>query len=210
VATIREAINAKDAFTRMKNERDAEREQVQAPHRDEQLQATTKRTDIDDIKSRLFALFAMDDRPKERGKLLEGVLNDLFKTYGIQVKENFVRTPLEGSTVLEQIDVVIDFGGGIHLVEMKWLKDPVAVQDLAPHLVRVMGRADASGIFISSSGFTQPAITQCAEFLNQKTMLLCSREEIVMLQRQGDLVDLWKRKSQAAILSKQPFLKILN
>ncbi|MGE8188817.1 restriction endonuclease [Pseudomonas sp. NPDC086278] len=211
VATIREAVNAKDAFTRMKNERDSEREQVQARHRDEQLQATKRRTDIDDIKSRLFALFAMDDRPKERGKLLEGVLNDLFKTYGIQVKENFVRTPLEGSTVLEQIDGVIDFGGGIHLVEMKWLKDPVGVQDLAPHLVRVMGRADASGIFISSSGFTQPAITQCAEFLNQKTMLLCSLEEIVMLlQRQGDLVDLWKRKSQAAILSKQPFLKILN
>ncbi|MEE5146553.1 restriction endonuclease [Pseudomonas alliivorans] len=211
VASVREAVNAKDAFTRMKNERDLEREQIQARHRNDQLHATKRRNEIDDIKSRLFALFAMDDIPRERGKLLEGVLNDLFKTFGIQVKENSVRTPLEDFTVLEQIDGVIDFGSGIHVVEMKWLKDPVGVQDLAPHLVGVMGRADASGIFISNSGFTQPAITQCAEFLNQKTMLLCSLEEIVMLlQRQGDLVDFLKTKSQAAILSKQPFLKILN
>jgi hypothetical protein len=211
VASVREAVNAKDAFTRMKNERDAEREQVQARHRDEQLQAIKRRNEIDDIKSRLFGLFAMDDRPKERGKLLEGVLNDLFRAYGIQVRENFVRTPLEGSTVLEQIDGVIDFSGRIHVVEMKWLKDPVGVQDLAPHMVRVMGRADASAIFISSSGFTQPAITQCAEFLNQRTMFLCSLEEIVMLlQRQDDLVDFLKTKSRAAILNKQPFLKILN
>ena len=211
VASVREAVNAKDAFTRMKNERDLEREQVQARHRDEQLQATKRRNEIDDIKSRLFGLFTMANRPQERGKLLESVLNDLFRVYGIQVRENFVRKPLDGATVLEQIDGVIELAGKIHLVEMKWLKDPVGVADFGPHLVRVMGRADASGIFISNSEFTQPAITQCAEFLNHRTTFLCSLEEIVMLlQRQGDLVDFLKTKSQAAIINKQPFLKILN
>lgn len=211
VASVREAVNAKDAFTRMKNERDLEREQVQARHRDEQLQATKRRNEIDDIKSRLFGLFTMVDRPQERGKLLESVLNDLFRAYGIQVRENFVRKPLDGATVLEQIDGVIELAGKIHLVEMKWLKDPVGVADFGPHLVRVMGRADASGIFISNSEFTQPAITQCAEFLNHRTTFLCSLEEIVMLlQRQGDLMDFLKTKSQAAIINKQPFLKILN
>lgn len=211
VASIREAVNTKDAFTRMKQERDFEREQVQARHRDELLKATKKRNEIDDIKSRLYGLFTMADRPHERGKLLESVLNDLFRAYGVQVRENFVRKPLDSATVLEQIDGVIEFGGKIHLVEMKWLKNTVGVADFGPHLVRVMGRADASGIFISNSEFTQPAITQCAEFLNHRTTFLCSLEEIVMLlQRQDDLLDFLKKKSQAAIIDKQPFLKILN
>ncbi|KTB94281.1 restriction endonuclease [Pseudomonas syringae ICMP 11293] len=211
VATIREAVNAKDAFTRMKNERDSEREQVQARHRDEQLQAAKKRNEIDDIKIRLFGLFSQGYNPQERGKLLENVLNDLFRAYEVQVREHFVRKPLDSATVLEQIDGVIELAGKIHLVEMKWLKDPVGVADFGPHLVRVMGRADASGIFISNSEFTQPAITQCAEFLNHRTTFLCSLEEIVMLlQREGDLVDFLKKKSQAAIINKQPFLKILN
>lgn len=49
----------------------------------------------------------MGDKPQERGKLLESVLNDLFRAYGIHVRENFVRKPLDGATVLEQIDGVI-------------------------------------------------------------------------------------------------------
>ncbi len=36
--------------------------------------------------------------------------------------------------------------GIIHLVEMKWLKDPVGVSDFGPHLVRVMNRANVSGM----------------------------------------------------------------
>lgn len=213
VASVREAVNTEDAFSRMQNERESERERerVQARHRDEQIKAANKRKEIDDIKSRLFGLFTMVDRPQERGKLLESVLNDLFGAYAIQVKENFARKPLDGAAVLEQIDGVIELSGKIHLFEMKWMKDPVGVADFGPHLVRVMRRADASGIFISNSEFTQPAIIQCAEFLNHRTTFLCSLEEIVMpLQRQGDLVDLLKKKSQAAIINKQPFLKILS
>ncbi|URM27058.1 restriction endonuclease [Pseudomonas frederiksbergensis] len=211
VASVREAVNAKDAFTRMKQERDAERNQAQARFRDAKQQASTKRAEIEDIKTRLFSLFSIKDKPQERGKLLESVLNDLFRAYNIHVRENFMRKAPDSPTVMEQIDGVIDLGGAIHLVEMKWLKDPVGVADFGPHLVRVMGRANASGIFISNSEFTQPAITQCAEFLNIKTTFLCSLEEIVMLlQRQGDLVEFLKTKSQAAIINKQPFLKILN
>lgn len=211
VASVREAVNAKDAFTRMKQERDAERDQAQARFRDAKQQASTKRAEIEDIKTRLFSLFSIKDKPQERGKLLESVLNDLFRAYDIHVRENFMRKAPDSPTVMEQIDGVIDLGGAIHLVEMKWLKDPVGVADFGPHLVRVMGRANASGIFISNSEFTQPAITQCAEFLNLKTTFLCSLEEIVMLlQRQGDLVEFLKTKSQAAIINKQPFLKILN
>lgn len=210
VSELAKTVNVKDSFTRMKQERDAEREKVLAHQRAEQVAAAEKRSKVKDVSKRLFALFAMDDKPQERGKLLETVLNDLFKVYGIHVREDFRRKDPDSSVVLEQIDGVIELNGSIHLVEMKWLKDPVGVAEFGPHLVRVFGRANASGIFISNSSFTEPVIKQCAEFLNQRTTFLCSLQEIVMLlQRQDDFVELLKRKSQAAIIDKKPFLEIL-
>ena len=91
VASVREAVNKKDAFTRMQQEREAERDQAQATHRAAQQEAARKRSEVEDVKNRLFALFGMDDQPQERGRRLEGVLNDLFRAYDIHVRENFVR-----------------------------------------------------------------------------------------------------------------------
>ena len=196
----------------MTQEREAEREVNQAQYRKEQAREADRRAMIEDVKQRLFRLFAMDDKPRERGKLLEGVLNDLFRAYGIHVKENFIRrSTTDSSVALEQIDGVIEISNTFHLVEMKWLKDPMGIGDFSQHLVRVMGRSGVSGILISSSGYTQGVVEQCTEFLNQKTTFLCTLEEIVLLlQREGDLIQLLKAKSQAAIVDKQPFLKMLS
>ena len=111
VASIREAVNAKDSFTRMKQERDAEREQVQAQRQAERAAAAEKRAKIEDVSNRLFALFSMDDKPQERGKLLEAVLNDLFRAYGIHVREDFRRKDPDTSVVVEQLDGVIELNG---------------------------------------------------------------------------------------------------
>jgi hypothetical protein len=211
VATLRSIVNVKDSFTRMKQERDAEREEIQARVRAEQTAAAEKRTRIQGVSSRLAALFGMDDEPHERGKLLEVVLNDLFSAYGVLIREDFRRKDPDSSIVLEQVDGVIELTGSIHLVEMKWLRDPVGVAEFGPHLVRIFGRAGASGIFISNSNYTEPVIKQCAEFLNQRITFLCSLHEIVMLlQRQDDLVAFLKRKSHAAIIDKKPYLEILG
>lgn len=210
VAELGKTVNVKDSFTRMKQERDAEREQALAHQLAEQAAAAEKRAKIEDVSKRLFSLFSMDDKPQERGKVLEAVLNDLFKAYGIHIREDFRRKDLDSSLVLEQIDGVIELNGEIHMVEMKWLKEPVGVAEFGPHLVRVFGRANASGIFISNSGFTKSVIKQCAEFLNQRTTFLCSLREIVMLlQRQDDLVAMLTRKSRAAIIEKRPYFEIL-
>lgn len=100
VASVREAVNAKDSFTRMKQERDAEREQVLARQRAEQTAAAERRVKIEDVSKRLSALFGMDE-PQERGKLLEAVLNDLFKVYGLLVREGFRRRSPDTGTVIE-------------------------------------------------------------------------------------------------------------
>ncbi|MFB2762755.1 restriction endonuclease [Marinobacter shengliensis] len=211
VSEIAKIVNVKDSFTRMKQERDLERENAAAQKRAERAAVIAKRNKIDDVSRRLTALFTMDDRPQERGKLLEGVLNDLFKAYDIHVREDFRRKDPDTGVVVEQIDGVIELGGKIHLVEMKWLNSPVGVGEFFPHLSRLFLRGDASGIFISSSNFTQAVITECASALSQKTIFLCSLQEFVLLlQRQSDLPEFLKKKSQAAIVDKNPYLEILS
>jgi len=209
VSEISKTVNVKDSFTRMKQGRDAEREQALARQRAEHAAAAEKRAKLEAINQRLSALFGMDDRPQERGKLLEAVLNDLFKAYGILVREDFRRKALDSAVVLEQIDGVIELDGVLYLVEMKWLKDPVGVAEFAPHLVRLFGRSNASGIFIATNGYTEPVIKECTNALSQRTMFLCSlREFVLLLQRQDDLVAFLKKKARAAIVEKNPYLEI--
>ena len=115
VSQIRDVVNVKDSFTRMKQERDKEREAEQRRRREQQAEHADRKAQREDVRRRLFSLFAMNDEPNARGKLLEGVLNDLFRAYGILVRENFRRQDLDDSSVLEQIDGVIVLDGVIHL-----------------------------------------------------------------------------------------------
>jgi hypothetical protein len=210
VSEIRRVVNVKDSFTRMKQERDAGRAEVQAAAQAERAAALARKAAIAQVRDQLFALFSTEDKPQARGKQLEQVLNGLFSAYGILVHEDFKRRDADSSTVLEQIDGVIVLDGTIHLVEMKWLKEPVGIADFSPHLVRLFGRSNASGIFISTSEYTEPVLKECANALNLRTMFLCSLQEIVMLlQNEGDLLSFLRRKSRAAVIEKQPYLKIL-
>lgn len=210
VSEVRRVVNVKDSFTRMKQERDSEKAHVQAAVQAERAAEHARKKQIGDLKDQLFSLFALEDKPQIRGKKLEGVLNGIFKAYGILVHEDFKRRDPDSNTVLEQVDGVILLDGTIHLVEMKWLKDPVGIADFSPHLVRLFSRANASGIFISNSEFTEPVLKECANALNQRTMFLCSLQELVMLlQNETDLLTFLRKKSQAAVVAKQPFLKVL-
>lgn len=211
VAELRRTVDVKDSFTRMRQDRDAERARANAVTRAEQAAAAEKRAKIDDVSRRLSALFALSEKPQERGKLLEGVLNDLFKAYGISVREDFRRKSPDTGVVLEQIDGVVELDGVIHLVEMKWLNGPVGIGEFTPHLSRLFLRANVSGVFIAANGYTEAVLAECRNALGMKTIFLCSLQELVMLlQRQGDLLSLLKRKSRAAIIEKNPYFEILD
>jgi hypothetical protein len=211
VTSIREAVNKKDAFTRMKQERDAERSERVAQQQIERSLAAEKRKKLEAINQRLSALFMMDDKPQERGKLLEGVLNDLFRAYGILVREDFRRKAPDTAVVVEQIDGVIELDGTIHLVEMKWLNTAIGIGEFSPHLSRLFMRANANGIFIATNGYASSVLSECRTALSHKTLFLCSLHEIILLlQRKDDLIAFLKRKSQAAIVDKEPFLEILS
>ncbi len=208
VAEIRKVIDAKDAFTRMR----LEKEKAQKKHSSAYLQKTRAQqerdSDLEQIRKGFSALFTMDNR-RERGIELEGILNKYFKLEGILVREAFCRVGEEGAGIVEQIDGVIDLDGRLYLVEMKWLADRTDKGDVSAHLVNVFTRGDVGGIFISASDYTRGAIDVCKEALTKKAIALCTLEEIsLLLESRGSLRAFLIEKVRAAVLDKVPFKKI--
>ena len=143
--------------------------------------------------------------------LILGEVDNLFRACGILVREDFRRKDPDTAVVVEQIDGVIELDGTIHLVEMKWLNSAVGIGEFTPYLSRLFMRANASGIFIATNGYVSSVLSECRTALSHKTLFLCSLHEIILLlQRQDDLIAFLKRKSQAAIVDKEPFLEILS
>ena len=208
VASIREVVNQKDAFTRMNNAREEERNARLA---EAQRAATEKRkrsTRIENAKHGLYALFGAGTTPQERGKLLESALNNLFQAYGVLVCKAFHLVGEAGEGIIEQIDGVIELGGVLYFVEMKWYRDPVGKPEISEHLVRLMSRAEVRGIFISASDYTEPAVHTVREFLQHKVLVLSTLQEIVrLLEQQDDLAEFFSKKVQAAQIHKNPYFR---
>lgn len=208
VASIREVVNQKDAFTRMNNAREEER---QARLTETQRVAAEKReraSRIENAKQGLYALFGTSATAQERGKMLETALNNLFQAYGVLVHKAFHLVGNAGEGIVEQIDGVIELGGTLYFVEMKWYRDPVGKPEISEHLVRLMSRAEVRGIFISASDYTEPAIHTVREFLQHKVLILSTLQEIVrLLEHQEDLAAFLGKKVQAAQIHKNPYFR---
>jgi hypothetical protein len=208
VASVREIVNQKDSFTRMNQAREEERHARLAAVEQAALVKQERAAKIDAAKQSLYALFGAALTPQQRGKQLEGVLNTLFQAYGISVHEAFHLVGDLGEGIVEQVDGVIELKGALYFVEMKWYKDPVGVPEISQHLVRLIGRAEARGLFISASDFTDPAVHTSREFLQHKVIALCHLQEIVfLLEHQHDLPGFLLQKVQAAQIHKNPYFK---
>jgi restriction system protein len=209
VAQIRNVVNIKDSFTRMRQEQERERD-LRIREQQSKIKAMNeRRADLASVRSSLAGLFGLDD-PFERGRKLEGVLNMFFKVSGISIRESFVLR-LDGQGVVEQIDGVIELDGELYLVEIKWWNSPLSPGDVSQHMVRVFSRGHARGIFISASGYTAAAITSCREALSRTVFVLCGLDEFVLLlEQESDLREFLSQKVTAAILDKNPYHKPLK
>ena len=207
VSRIRDVINVKDSFTRMSNERDAELKRHREQYILVQEQRRKQQEIVDAVKARLYALFS-ETNPAKRGKSLEGVLNDLFAAYSISIREAFSVKMVNG-IIAEQIDGAIELDGDVFLIEMKWTKDPIDRPHIAPHLVSLYSRADVAGIFISASGYTQPAIDDARQALKHTVCILCELGELIRLldQSEQDMAGFLRSKIRVAKLEKQPWYR---
>jgi restriction system protein len=210
VTSIREVVEQKDAFTRMKQERDHERQQRLDKAEEERRGKRKRFAKIEAAKNEFYLLFTPGLSHQARGKKLEVALNNLFAAYDILVKEAFHLVGESGDGIVEQINGVIELKGSLYFVEMKWYTAPVGVPEISQHLVRLMSRAEARGIFISASDYTAPALHTSREFLQHKIIVLATLQELVyLLEQQGDLANFFDKKSQAAQIHKDPYFKPL-
>jgi len=208
VSEIRRVINIKDSFTRMKQEVEKEKQDKKNEYLERVNKEKERKLKIENVKNELFGLFSIDN-PHQRGKKLENVLNELFKIYDISIREAFTLSDDEANGIYEQIDGVIGLDGEVYLVEMKWKKDPIGKDDISSHLVRVYHRGYSRGIFISASNYTEPAIYISKEALQRTVFTLVGLDELIfMLETKNDLRTFLKTKIEAALVDKNPFLKI--
>lgn len=204
VAEIRRVINVKDSFTRMNHEREVEQKKRLIEQQIKIEEAQRHRSKLAAIKKDLSALFGESNNQK-RGKALEGVLNRLFEAGGILIREAFTLKGPHGEGIIEQIDGVVEIEGDLYLVEMKWWQEPLGVNEVSPHLVRIFNRGQTGGIIISASNYTEPAITVYRDALHSKVVVLCKLEEIVLLlEKEMEIRAFLKSKINAAKMDKNP------
>lgn len=209
VAQVRDLINVKDSFTRMRIEKDEEKRKRVEQVKTASVEQQARKARREKVKASLYGLFGEADAHK-RGKALEGVLNELFACHNILVREAFTIKGKCGEGVIEQVDGLVELDGHLYLVEMKWWNAPLGVSEVAPHLVRVFNRAgQARGLFISYTDFTAPAISECRTALGGGAVIvLATLQEIVsLMDREEDLQRWLKRKINAAIIDKEPYFK---
>ncbi|CAI1255121.1 Uncharacterised protein [Serratia ficaria] len=149
VASIREVVNQKDAFTRMNNAREEERQARLAESRQIEAEKRERSAKIENAKKGLYALFGTTATAQERGKMLETALNNLFQAYGVLIHKAFHLVGEAGEGIVEQIDGVIELGGVLYFVEMKWYRNPVGKPEISEHLVRLMSRAEVRGVVVN-------------------------------------------------------------
>ena len=164
-------MNQKDAFTRMNQAREQER-QIRLVQAEEAKLVWQQRTaHIEAAKKELYGLFSASLTPHVRGKKLEAALNSpsCIRDIGSGSVSPCGET---GEGIVEQIDGVVHLKGTLYFVEMKWYKESVGKAEIAEHLVRLISRAESRGLFISASDYTQSAIHTSKEFLQHKIIAL--------------------------------------
>jgi hypothetical protein len=174
VTRVRAVVNVKDSFTRLSQERDNDRREHQ---RLQQAQAEVKRRrreERESLRRRLSSLRGMTV-PRQRGLAFEGLLNDIFKLDGLSVREAFTLGNDSGQ-VGEQIDGLVVMDGAPILVEAKWHGDPLGVNDVSRHLVRVYNRPPGvHGLIVSASQFSTSAIDECTRALTNRARVHARR-----------------------------------
>lgn len=201
VADVRRIIGIKDAFTRMQQERDRER-QAHIKQREVHAEAQRQRSEARaKLRKELAALFKDDLDPHRRGNDFEAILNRLFQLDGILLRESFRRKGEEGK-IIEQIDGAVEIGSNLYLVEAKWRSAPVDVQDVQVLLSRLFIRPGARGILVSASGYTGPAITLREQAASQKVLLLITLSEMLQVLSNEDSIGTFiKERADLAVMA---------
>jgi len=204
VNQVRKVVDVKDSFTRMRQERDSERQERLRRLKEETDAKQRRREGRESLWRRLAALSSMTN-PQQRRKALKTVFNELFALDGLTVREAFAITTDEGA-ITEQIDGLIALGNQDVLAEVKWYAKPLGVEQVSRHLVRVFTHSGVYGLIVSASRFTGPAIEQVQQSLSQLVVVLAEVQELLLLLEEPEAsLGAWLRaKVRAATVDQRP------
>src|SRR5207249_5755029 len=134
-----------------------------------------------------FCSLVKSPEPQRRGYLLEQVLRELFALYDLDPKASF---RIEG----EQIDGAFSFENTDYLLEAKWQKELVGIQELDAFSAKVGRKLDNTlGLFIAINGFSADAVKHhCTG--RRMTILMDGADLAVVLEAQLDFVNVLRRK----------------
>jgi hypothetical protein len=106
---------------------------------------------LDELRQQFFAMHAMTD-PQNRGRLFEGLLNELFFLFDLNPRKSFALRD-------EQIDGAFTFDTDDYLLEAKWEKDAASNESVSAFEQKVRRKGkNTLGLVIAVAGFSQPAI----------------------------------------------------
>jgi hypothetical protein len=89
---------------------------------------------------------------QQRGYAFERFLNDFFEFESLSPRGSF-------RLIGEQIDGSFAWANRTHLVEAKWVKEPVAGAEFGAFIYKIAGKtADTRGLYISINGYSSEAI----------------------------------------------------
>lgn len=201
VARVRELRNHTDSVTKQQqyyeSQREEERKKRQQDEEARIKQLNLKKQKRQQLKFELSALY-QETNAQKRGKQLEAILNSLFESEGILVRESFTIKGENNEGVIQQVDGAIEVNSNLYLIEMKWCKEALGPGDVSQHMMRIFLRNDVRGIFISASGYTEAAIIEIKKALNQKTVVLFTLKELVLLlETESPFESLLKSKVEA-------------
>lgn len=201
VARVRESINHTDSSTRQQQYHDSQREEERKKRQQDEeariKQLNLKKQKRQQLKFELSALY-QETNAQKRGKQLEAILNSLFESEGILVRESFTIKGENNEGVIQQVDGAIEVNSCLYLIEMKWCKEALGPGDVSQHMMRLFLRSDVRGIFISASGYTEAAIIDIKKALNKITVVLFTLKELVLLlETESPFESLLKSKVEA-------------
>jgi hypothetical protein len=158
---------AERAALKLREELSKQREQQEYRESVRRRASQAQRDTYDSQRSKLNYRFidAMKLEPQKRGLELEPVFAELVRISGIPVEESF---RIEG----EQIDGALKYDGHYYLIELKWRSDKADQAQIASLYLKVEGKMDARGIFISMNGFSSEVLQSLPRGKEVKVILL--------------------------------------
>lgn len=196
LAKLRQLVQRHDRAHRDKSSERQERASVAEPSRLALFEL--QRSAIND---RFLAAYANTDA-QARGYDLETILYDIFRLHDLTTRGPFRR-------IGEQIDGAFVLDGQHYLLEAKWTKAPIALNDLRDLDGAVASSLDNTlGLFFSLNAFSAQALEAYVQGSRPKIICMDGVDLAAVLAGQIDLVELLTRKREVAVARRRIFVPV--